>query len=116
MLNELVSRVFASRNAAHLQHWASKSYAEHQALGEFYDEVIERLDTLVEAHQGRFGLMGKVEPTTVKGSIVEVLRSDVEWVEEHHTDVCMKVSSIANLIDGVTEVYLTTIYKLENLK
>ena len=37
MIEELVSKVFSARNASHLAHWATKSYAEHQALGAFYE-------------------------------------------------------------------------------
>lgn len=35
MLEELIMRVFAARNAAHLEHWRTKSYAQHVALGSF---------------------------------------------------------------------------------
>jgi hypothetical protein len=45
-----------------------------------------------------------------------VLRADAEWIEEHHEEICEGNRAIANLIDGVTGVYLRTIYKLENLK
>lgn len=52
MIEQLVSRVFSTRNAAHLRHWSTQSYAEHVALGDFYDGVIDALDALVEARQG----------------------------------------------------------------
>ena len=47
MIEDLVSRAFAIRNAAHLAHWATKSFSEHMALGSFYDEVIEKIDGIV---------------------------------------------------------------------
>ena len=52
MIEELVSRVFAIRNAAHLAHWASQSYSEHKALGKFYDGVIDKVDAIIETYQG----------------------------------------------------------------
>ena len=38
-----------------------------------------------------------------------------EWIEKNHEKVCKGNRAVANLIDGVTEVYLTTTYKLRNL-
>lgn len=57
MIDELISRVFASRNATHIEHWRTKSYAAHIALGEFYDGVIDNIDGIVEAYQGAFDLV-----------------------------------------------------------
>ena len=46
MIEELVSHVFALRNAAHLSHWATKSYSEHKALGKLYDDLIDKIDAI----------------------------------------------------------------------
>lgn len=116
MIEELVSRVFATRNAAHLAHWATKSYAQHVALNEFYDELPELLDSLVEAHQGAFGLIDSVEPTTVnKNNIAEHIKQEARWIEQNADDITGGVKAIQNLLDGLTDAYLTTYYKLTNL-
>ena len=52
MIEELVEKVFAARNEAHVAHWATKSFAEHMALGEFYDNIIDLIDRLIEATKG----------------------------------------------------------------
>ena len=39
MIEDLIARVFCTRNCAHLAHWASDSYAEHEALGSFYENI-----------------------------------------------------------------------------
>ena len=60
MLEQLISRVFYARNLAHFDHWRATgagSFSKHMALGTFYDEIIEALDALVEAHQGQYGLI-----------------------------------------------------------
>jgi hypothetical protein len=117
MIEKLIARVFFARNLTHWTHWRTKSYAQHQALGAFYDDVIEALDALVEAHQAIHGLVGDIPAPSAKGSdTLGVLRADAEWIEEHHEEICEGNRAIANLIDGVTGVYLRTIYKLENLK
>lgn len=117
MIEQLISRVFYARNLAHWSHWRTKSYAQHKALGHFYEDVIEALDALIEAHQAVHGLVGDIPAPTAKGGeVLPILRSDAEWIEQSHEAICEGNRAIANLIDGVTAVYLRTIYKLENLK
>lgn len=117
MIEQLISRVFYARNLAHFSHWRTKSYAQHQALGSFYDEIIDAIDSLVEAYQGVFGLIGGVPaPKQTMSDCLECLKDDAEWIEKNHEKICKGNRAIANLIDSVTGVYITTIYKLENLK
>lgn len=116
MIEELVSRVFATRNAAHLSHWATKSYAEHVALNAFYDGVIDALDSLVEAHQGAFGLIGAVDPSVVnRNNLAEHIKQEARWIEQNADEITQGVRSLQNLLDGLTDIYLTTYYKLTSL-
>lgn len=46
MIEDLVARVFKTRNQAHLSHWKTKSFAEHQALGGVYLSTIYKLKNL----------------------------------------------------------------------
>jgi DNA-binding ferritin-like protein len=120
MIEELISRVFYARNVAHFEHWRAKgdgSYAKHKALGHFYDDIIDAIDSLVEAYQGAFSLIGNIPaPKMVDGDVLKLLEADADWIEENHESVCKGNRAVANLVDGVTEVYLFTVYKLRNLK
>lgn len=117
MIEQLISRVFYARNVAHWHHWRTKSYAQHVALGSFYDGVIDALDALVEAKQGADDLVGDIPtPKNQQGSVVETLRADAEWIEKNHEDICGGNRALGNLLDNITGLYLSTIYKLENLK
>jgi len=117
MIEQLISRVFYARNLAHFDHWRTKSYAQHKALGKFYDGIIGALDALVEAHQGQYGLIGNIPaPADTAGDSLKILKADAAWIEKNHDEICGGNRAIANLIDGVTGIYLSTIYKLENLK
>jgi hypothetical protein len=119
MIEELVSRVFYARNVSQFEHWTANgvgAYARHQALGEFYADVINELDSLVEAYQGAFGLIGTIKaPKTKADDILLILIEDSEWIEKNHEAVCNGNRAVANLLDTVTGVYLRTIYKLKNL-
>lgn len=117
MIEALISRVFYARNLAHFEHWRAKSFSQHSALGDFYDGVIGALDALVEAHQGANGIIGSVPaPDNPKGAILEALETDASWIEKNHEKVCGGNRALANLLDNITAVYLTAIYKLKNLK
>lgn len=117
MLEILIAKVFSARNLAHLAHWKSKSYAQHQALGSFYEDVVGQLDALVECYQGKFGLIKIPELPAVLNNrdIVNVLESDAEWMLANHDKICREVSPIGNLLDTLIETYFSTIYKLKNL-
>ena len=118
MIEELISRVFKTRNQAHLEHWKTKSFSQHTALGDFYDDVIEELDTLVENYQGLFGLVKSVSISTHKTSedILTVLKDDVKFITKNANEITNEVTSLQNLLDSLTSVYTKTIYKLTNLK
>jgi len=117
MIEDLISRVFYARNVAHWNHWRTKSYSEHKALGKFYEDVIEAVDMLVEVYQGVNGLVGAVPaPKNMPADVMDLLKADAEWIEENHEKICGGNRAIANQIDSVTAVYLSTVYKLENLK
>jgi len=120
MIEELISRVFYARNVAHFEHWRAKgdgSYAKHKTLGRFYDDVIDAIDKLVEAYQGAFELIGNIPaPKVSERDVLKLLEADAAWIEEHHEELCKGNRAVGNLVDGVTDTYLTTIYKLRNLK
>lgn len=58
---QFVSMVLLGRDRAHLEHWKTKSYAEHKALAEFYDGVLELIDGFVEQYQGYYGKRMDIE-------------------------------------------------------
>lgn len=119
MIETLVGRVFATRSAAHLAHFATKSYAQHMALGSFYEGLIEAIDEIVEVYQGRHGVIDvfAVPPMPLKVSeIARHLASEVEWIEANKKTVARNCDAVENLIDELAALYHRTVYKLENLR
>lgn len=119
MIEELVSRIFATRNAAHLAHWAATgegSDARHRALGDFYDGLIDKIDDIVEIHQGAFGLIGSVEPCDVDGDIVVHIGAEANWIVKNRTELAGGLPPIENTLDDLVGLYLKTFYKLRNLR
>lgn len=120
MIEQLIERVFATRNAAHLAHWKATgpgSYARHMALGDFYDGAIDVLDRLVEASQGFFGIIGDVYdvPTQQYADILGRLTVDLSWINTNRDGICKNVPALENILDELMGLYASTIYKLRFL-
>ena len=116
MIEELVSRVFATRNALHLKHWATTSYAAHVALGELYDEIVDKIDDVVEIYQGAVEMIGDVEPTTVKDDIIEHIRDEADWIEENMEEISAGTKAVENVLQDLSGIYYIAIYKLTRFK
>jgi uncharacterized protein Yka (UPF0111/DUF47 family) len=117
MIEQLIAKVFEARNVTHLEHWRTKSYAVHKALGNFYEDVIDLLDDLVECYQGNFGIIGKVPDVeqSHNGNCIECLNDQVSWIAKHRSQIAQEVDALENIVDEITGLYLKTLYKLENL-
>lgn len=116
MIQELASRVLQARDVSHRSHWSSNSYAKHVALNEFYDNVLDAIDELIECHQGQYGLIDHFEVQTKPiDDIIVYLRDESDWIEEHRADFAQGSDAIGALVDDLVNVYLKTIYKLDNL-
>jgi hypothetical protein len=119
MIGRLIALLFLSREIAHREHLRTKSYAQHMALNTFYDEIVGIADSIAEAYQGRHGIIDKIPFLTndTDGDIASVLEKQLAAVEKlRYTAVQKDDTAIQNLIDSAVELYLSTIYKLRNLK
>lgn len=115
-IEEFFGTLLYAKTEAHKSHLETKKYAAHKALNEFYDDIVDMVDALIEAYQG---LHGKVEdykniletdgPNAVP--YLENLRDLVangreEFFEE--PELQSDVDAILSLIDS-------TLYKLKEL-
>jgi hypothetical protein len=116
--NEFIGLLFLGRDVAHSVHLNTRSYAKHMALNAFYDEVIELADGFAEAYQGRHGLIGQISLGNNKktANIVEFLAGQLAEIEKCRYEICEQSDTpLQNLIDGIVELYLSTLYKLKYL-
>ena len=51
-IDEFVSYTMSFLNNIQVFHWQTQSYAEHEALGEYYESLTDLNDKLVESWQG----------------------------------------------------------------
>ncbi len=116
MISQFIPRSLAVRNAAHLAHWSTRSDAQHRALQAFYEGLLDSLDEYVECYQGNFGLVqvdGQVEASST--DILHTLKTEAVWLEDNRDGIANGVKALDALLDDLVNLYLKTIYKLENL-
>lgn len=116
-VEELIARSFCARDCAHIAHWQTKSFAEHEAFGAFYEGIIDLLDKFVEAYQGAFGIIGEIKYKEKDSkSAMNYLKGELAWLAKNREKIAKDVSPLENIIDEILALYMTTLYKLENLK
>ena len=114
-MEKIIALLFLDRNLTHLEHLRTSSYAQHMALGSFYEDIIELADKLAEAYQGLSGVMRGItilHEQPVK-SIDQVLWDHMLEIQKFRKEV--NFTALQNILDEVVGLYLSTIYKLRNL-
>jgi len=113
-----IGTLMQSRNQAHIYHLQTKSYAEHKALQDYYEGVVDHIDGLVETFQGRYGILyGYKMGGTIKedGGTVMYFEALCKFVESVRTAIPQD-SFLQNQVDEVVALIESTKYKLVNLK
>ena len=114
----------ASRDQAHIFHWQTTgagSFAAHMALGGYYDAIPGMVDALVEAYQGKHGILKGYEPAErfdeySKEGAIKYFKALVTYVDRVYNKIPKEDTNIINQLDGFKDLIYTTIYKLENLQ
>ena len=115
---EMISLLLHSRNQIHILHLQTKSYAEHKALNEYYDGIVDLVDGLVESYQGKYDILKGYKSYDIeeyKGteSTIKYLKGLCDKVTKLRK--CCDDSYIQNQIDTVCELINSTLYKLRFL-
>lgn len=115
---DFIGLFFLARDVTHSVHLNTRSYSKHKALQKFYENIIDLADSFAETYQGRYGLLGPISLMSAKktSNVVEFLENQLAEIESVRYDVCDKDDApLQNLIDGIIELYLSTLYKLRFL-
>jgi DNA-binding ferritin-like protein len=124
MFEKLISTLMASRDQAHIFHWQTTgagSFAAHMALAGYYDAIPSMVDALVEAHQGKYGILKGYEPAErfdeySKEGAIKYFKALATYVDRVYNKIPKEDTNIINQLDGFKDLIYTTIYKLENLQ
>ena len=101
------------------EHLKTNKYSAHMALDEFYKEIPDEVDTLIEDYMGVYGKLDEYKNvmTTEKTEAVDylknlrvfVLDSREKLIDKNDTELWSDIDDIVSLIDS-------TLYKLKELK
>lgn len=115
---ELVNMLMESRIKSHIFHLQTKLYSAHMALGDFYENIEDLTDSIIEIYQGKYSIITGynicVDDTSNPIYYLENMSSTIEmkryeWVNQTET-------SLQNKIDEILELIYSTLYKLKNLR
>ena len=114
---DFFSLLFHAITQTHIFHLQTNSYAAHMALGSFYGDLEDLLDTLIESYQGSHGIQkgySAMDYSDIPADCCAYFRTLLASVEK-----CQKMfteSDEVNVIDEMKTLIRQTLYKLENLK
>lgn len=114
---ELFLMLLHSATNTHILHLQSRSYSEHQALGAFYDSIVELTDGLIEAYQGKNQTLVQYPNTYYPPSSdgLTELKALSDYFIANRSTIGVD-SELQNLADGIQDLIDSTIYKLTFLK
>jgi hypothetical protein len=111
-----VSVLFHSATVTHFMHLQTKSFAQHMALGEYYDAIVELADKWAEAYQGCYDIITNYpKDFHLATDPVKYLTQIKEFVNDIRKDLPQD-SELNNLVDSIADQIDSTLYKLRFLK
>jgi len=112
----IAQALFQAQIQTHIAHLQSDSYAEHIALGEFYEAAGDLADAIIEKTQGKYGIIKGYKTIQLMDDIdcCEYMKTVLGYVEKQRLSI--KEGYLQQLTDNIIEQIASTLYKLENLK
>lgn len=115
---KFLGTLLSSRNQAHVFHLQTPSFAAHKALNEYYDEIVDLIDSYAEMAQGRYGIVrGYVMSSQIfeDDSVLKYFMGLQKFVDEIRTQLPQD-GELNNTVDEISGLISSTIYKLKFLK
>ena len=113
-IDDFCSHLFEIRDAVHILHLKNKSYAQHMALNDLYDFMVEIADDLIETAQTEKLLNIKTNKVEVGDNAEEYVKKELAWIRANRS--IFPYSFQQNILDTVEENISKTLYKLKFLK
>lgn len=116
--SRLVSTLFRARDLAHKLHLATKSFSQHEALGELYEILVEGADEIAEMCQGKFGPLtidastgDNIEPTNERQFVSDL----VTWLDGTGKILVGSNDVLLNKYQEIVGKVYQIKYKMDNL-
>jgi hypothetical protein len=121
---KLFSKLFESREMAHIYHLQVNgdmgSHAKHTALGDYYDGVLELIDSIIEAFQGQYGIVEEYDvidtSETRSKDTIEYFNELARFIKEERKCINLEDTHLHSIIDDIVVLIYQTLYKLKYTK
>ena len=115
-ISGVFSKLFEARNFAHMAHLRTKSYAQHKALGSFYEGIVDLADSLYETYAGQYGqIKFNAGPSVKEEDTVRYMESLGKMMLDAHKLIDEKDTHLHNILDEIIALVYQTNYKLKFL-
>jgi DNA-binding ferritin-like protein len=114
-VNKLINESLWMVTQFHIWHLQTKSYAEHMAIGEFYEAIGEKLDSLAEHYIGTSGTFQVTESKALSNYSKAALKSTLIAYGESVNTVSTLIdnnNSLKVVLDEIEGCTAQTLYKL----
>lgn len=109
----VLGQLFQSRDIMHLTHLGTTSYAEHKALNNAYEGLLDLIDDLIESY---YGTTGKRLNIKIPASEYVNARAHITYIKDyimkHRTVFGKDNTHLQNIIDEIIALYSKTLYLL----
>jgi len=115
------SKLFESREMAHVYHLQVRgeegSYAKHEALGDYYEDIVEIIDDVIEVYQGQYGIVDGYDiidtSSTNSKDPVQYFEEIGEFIKHGKKCISEEDTHIHSLIDDISCLVYKTLFKLK---
>lgn len=107
--NKFIGLLFHSRDTMHIAHLQTTSFAEHKALGAYYDHILDLTDKFTEVYFGRFKRVEIIIPEAKNMSSAEHLKEMQVLIEGERNNY---PSELQNIMDEMLALVNKTLYLL----
>lgn len=122
-MNEYITELLHSRTQAHIFHLQTTSYSKHEALQEYYEDIVNILDEIVESFQGKYGKIKNYRTVSELANmqededILQYFSNLADFLEQKRAGGDLPQDGfIQHKLDEVDTLVRSTIYKLKYLK
>lgn len=120
----LFSKLFESREMAHIYHLQVNgqqgSHAAHVALNDYYFNVLNLIDDLIETYQGQYGIVDGYDVIDTKETrskeAVAYFEEIAEFIKHGRKCISVEDTHLHNIVDEIIALIYKTLYKLKFTK
>jgi hypothetical protein len=108
---KFIGTLFQSRDMMHIAHLQTTSFAEHKALNQYYDGILELTDSFTEKYFGKNKRVELIIPESKNMDAVSHLRELMSIMETERNNYPSELQNIIDEMLGLVDevLYLLTL-------